>query len=287
MAHSTDGEAPAYDDDFFALIAEGARRSAGEVVPLIKAFFAPASIVDVGGGGGHWAAAFRAIGINDVTTIDGPWVPQSARVIPPEQFREHDLSKPLTLERDFDLALSLEAAEHLPAAAADDLVRVLTEAAPVVIFSAAPPGQGGHGHINEQRASYWVSLFAEHGYACFTDLRSRIWHNQTVEVYYRQNLLCFIRGSELHRWTDRLSEQREPDDPLLDVAHPEMVLLQKSYIDDWEASSVWFKSQAAWFESEAARLHTELEAIINSRGWRTLQKIRRPIRRLKGKKGAK
>jgi len=281
IATTTD-DASVYGDEFFAGIEEGARRSANEVAQLIKQLFAPGSVVDIGGGAGHWAAAMRDAGIADILSVDGPWVPQAARVVPPEQFREHDLSLPLTLERRFDVAMSLETAEHLPPEAAPGLVRALTQAAPIIVFSAALPGQGGDRHINEQRASHWASLFAEHGYACFTDLRSHIWNNESIEVWYRQNLLCFISGSELHRWTDRLNERRNPGDPLLDVAHPDLVLRQKGRIDRAEAYAARLEKDAARLEKDAARLRQEsgqlradlavtrekLGAITNSRLWR-------------------
>ena len=287
LARSNANDSSAYGNDFFAGIAEGARRSANAVVLIIEELFAPRSLIDIGGGAGHWAAAFRAIGVADTLTVDGPWVPQSARVVPAESFREHDLSRPLALERQFDVAMSLEAAEHLSPDAAAGLIRVLTEAAPIVIFSAALPGQGGDGHINEQRASYWAKMFDEQDYACFTDLRSRAWHNEAIEVWYRQNLLCFIRRSELPLWTDRLSEQREPDDPLLDVAHPDLVLRQRGQIDRAE-------TYAARIEKDAARLRSELEqsradlaatrrelvAITSSRVWRGWQKIEPSMQRL-------
>jgi hypothetical protein len=55
--------------------------------------------------------------------------------------------------------MSLECAEHLPAHRAAPLVEWLTKSAPIVVFSAAIPGQGGKGHINEQPPDYWNDLF--------------------------------------------------------------------------------------------------------------------------------
>jgi hypothetical protein len=50
----------------------------------------------------------------------------------------------------FDLALCLEVAEHLPAAAGDSLVRRLASVGARILFSAAIPGQGGRNHVNEK-----------------------------------------------------------------------------------------------------------------------------------------
>jgi len=284
-----------YGATFFAAIEEGSRRSAEAVVPLLIELFAPRSVVDVGSGGGFWAAACLAGGVPDGVAIDGPWVPGAARVVPPERFLEHDLSKPLSLDRTFDLALCLEAAEHLPASAASELVRCLTEAAPVVVFSAALPGQGGVGHINEQPASHWARLFGSRNYLCFSDIRRRIWNNGAVEVWYRQNLLCFVRQSELARWGARLTSPIHPDDPLLDVAHPTLLARHKAMADSREVYSQRLEADVNRLQGDTERLWKELErahwdlqqrqaeldGIRNSTAWRALQLATGPVRRLR------
>jgi SAM-dependent methyltransferase len=60
----------------------------------------------------------------------------------------------------FDLAYCFEVAEHLPPALGDSLVDALCGLAQKVVFSAAPPGQGGVGHINEHPPEYWQAKFA-------------------------------------------------------------------------------------------------------------------------------
>jgi hypothetical protein len=281
-----------YDVTFFAGIEEGSRRSAGTVVPLFIELFSPSSVVDVGGGGGLWAAACLASGVSDVVAIDGPWVPEAARIMPPDRFVEHDLSSPLTLKRTFDLALCLEAAEHLPASAAPELVRALTDAAPVVAFSAALPGQGGDGHINEQPASYWARLFADRNYACFLDLRRRIWNNNAVEVWYRQNLLCFVRQSELARCGASLTSSIRHDDPLLDVVHPDLLVRHKAMAEGREAHAHRLETYVQRLEADVDRLRqaldqtrgelkqhqVELDGIRNSAAWRALRLAIRPVR---------
>jgi hypothetical protein len=272
----------AYGATFFAGIGEGSRRSADVVVPLLLKFFSPHSVVDVGGGGGHWAATCLAGGVADVLAIDGPWVPETARPPSPGRFLEHDLRSPLALNRTFELALCLEAAEHLPAAAAPALVRALTEAAPVVVFSAALPGQGGDGHINEQPASYWARLFAGRDYACFSDLRRRVWNDEAVEVWYRQNLLCFVRRSEAARWSANLTDQIEPDDPLVDVAHPAFLARHKARADGLEAYARQLEADGERLRDELRETRgqlqqrqAELDRIRNSLVWRAAAPVRR------------
>jgi hypothetical protein len=281
MGFETPGGRTPYGPSFFARIDEGSRRSAEAIAPLLLELFSPTSIVDVGAGGGHWAAACLAAGVLDVLAIDGPWAPQSTRQTPAGEFLEHDLSAPLVLDRTFDLALCLETAEHLPASAAPGLVQALTDAAPVVVFSAALPGQGGDGHINEQPASYWAGLFADRGYACFADLRRRIWNDGTAEVWYRQNVLCFVRRSELARWGAGLTAPIAADDPLLDVAHPALLARHKARADDLEAYARRLEGDAERLREALAQTRAELGGVYNSRTWKVSQFVAGPIRRLR------
>ena len=46
-------------------------------------------------------------------------------------------------DRAFDLAVSMEVAEHLPQTCADRYIDLLARLSPVIVFTAAPPGQRG------------------------------------------------------------------------------------------------------------------------------------------------
>jgi hypothetical protein len=93
--------------------------------------------------------------------------------------------------RRFDLACSLEVAEHLSPSVADQLVLALVKAAPVVLFSAAIPRQGGTSHVNEQWASYWAEKFKRHGYVAIDCLRPALHGDRRVDWWYRQNALIY------------------------------------------------------------------------------------------------
>lgn len=66
-----------------------------------------------------------------------------------------------------DLVICTEVAEHLEAEQAPTLCKVLRRHMigpwSQLFFTAAPPGQGGHDHVNEQPMSYWEDLFAREG----------------------------------------------------------------------------------------------------------------------------
>ena len=69
-------------------------------------------------------------------------------MIDADEFRAADLSQPIDLGRRFDVVQSLEVAEHLPSSRASEFIGTLTSHDPLVMFSAAVPGQGGEHHIN-------------------------------------------------------------------------------------------------------------------------------------------
>lgn len=182
-----------YTEQFYRDHRAGALRSARAVVPFVQQLLQPASVVDVGCGSGAWLAAWRENGVTDVRGVDGAYVKPESLAIPAEQFTAHDLTQPLQLERQFDLVMSLEVAEHLPADNAAQFVRTLTTLGPVVLFSAAAPHQGGVEHINEQWPAYWAELFAQADFVAVDCLRRRFWHDAAVEWFYAQNLVLYAR----------------------------------------------------------------------------------------------
>lgn len=167
--------------------------SARKVVPRVMELVRPARVVDVGCGRGGWLRVFLEHGTAEVLGIDGDWVDPAGLHIPADRFRRWDLRRPLEIDGTFDLAVSLEVAEHLPPEQADGFVAALCRLAPAVLFSAAIPHQGGVGHVNEQWPEYWAERFARHGYQPVDVLRRELWDDPEVAWWYAQNLLLFSR----------------------------------------------------------------------------------------------
>lgn len=210
----------AYPETFYSTSWQRASRSARRVVPLLVDLVAPRSGVDVGCGTAAWLEVLRESGVQDVLGVDGSHVTPHLLRIPQELFHVHDLSRPLRLPRQFDLAMSLEVAEHLPGTEASRFVEDLTRLAPVVLFSAAVPGQGGTHHVNEQWPEYWAQLFAARGYQVVDCVRPRIWNDADVEFFYAQNALLFVAADRMDRYPRlKAEEERRRGEPLARV-HP-------------------------------------------------------------------
>jgi len=191
-------KAQLYSKAFFVAQKDRSYRSAKHIVPLIRQIAPIYSVCDVGCGLGMWLRAFLEAGVQDIVGVDGNWVADDSLVIPVSDFRRIDLRESFRLDRCFDLAISIEVAEHLPENRSKSFVEDLTRLAPLVLFSAAIPRQGGTNHLNEQWQSYWAAIFAQHDFDACDILRPLIWNNVEIARWYRQNIILFCRHDFLH-----------------------------------------------------------------------------------------
>jgi SAM-dependent methyltransferase len=156
----------------------------------------PRSLLDVGCGTGTWLKAAQGIGVPEVFGIDGVAVCEGDFLVPKKLFRLINLEHDWKLEQRFEVALCLEVAEHLSAETSPILVRSLVAHADMIFFSAACPGQEGEHHVNCQWPLYWQKLFNQEGFCCDDSPRWRLWEDERIEPWYRQNLLVAIRNTE-------------------------------------------------------------------------------------------
>lgn len=210
-----------YDTQFFQNQVTGSPRVSG-VVRFLCSLLTPKSVVDVGCGVGAWLSAFRDCQIEDVLGLDGDYVDRSLLLIPPDRFQVADLTNNIRLGRRFDLVVSLEVAEHLPAGRAAQFVSDLVALGDVILFSAAIPGQGGTNHLNEQWPEYWQRLFEDRGYKLVDCLRARFWHDPAVPGCYKQNMVLYVAADRLYTSPALQAEcNRETPFPLSAV-HPDV-----------------------------------------------------------------
>jgi SAM-dependent methyltransferase len=212
-----------YTSEFFAAHREGARRSAHVVAALVLGWIPAKSVIDVGCGEGTWLAVFRERGVTEIAGVDGDYIERDKLEIPSECFLSHDLMQPLRLARRFDLAVSLEVAEHLPSESADGFVESLVKLAPVVLFSAAAPFQGGTQHVNEQWPAYWAERFQKHGYLPVDCLRRQLWASDDVQWWYAQNTFLYVAEEYLRR-NPALLQEYQACPTALPLVHPRRYL---------------------------------------------------------------
>ena len=193
----TQSQATPYSDDFFSYINEGSTRSARVIVPLVQAHLPIKSVLDVGCGQGAWLRVWKEQGVATVFGVDGDYVDRAKLLVGQDEFKECNLNETVELGRKFDLVQSLEVAEHLNPEASAQFIDSLTRHGDMVLFSAAPPGQGGKGHINERSYGYWADLFAQRGFVPVDFLRPQIMQNREVEFWYRYNTVLFVREGVL------------------------------------------------------------------------------------------
>jgi SAM-dependent methyltransferase len=219
-----------YDTKFYKSFRESSYSSAREIVPLILRLMPVGSVCDIGCGDGTWLRVFRDEGVADVLGIDGEYVAKDMLQIPADNFRAMDLRQGISLRRSFDLAISLEVAEHLPESRAVSFVEDLTRLAPVILFSAAIPGQGGRDHVNEQWQTYWTAIFAQCGYVACDFLRPKIWKNRRIAYWYRQNALLFCDRRSIETIPELASSPHSLRIPLV---HPEQMSFPDAFRAAW------------------------------------------------------
>ena len=204
-----------YGEDFYEGQAEQSYRSAQVVLGHLFSNYRPRSLVDFGAGAGSWLKAARELGVERLLGIEGPW----ARPLVASsglEYRFQNLEEKVALPERFDLALTVEVAEHLIPERSESFVTDLCAASDLIVFGAALPHQGGNGHINERLHSFWVALFETKDYACIDFFRPALWFQPNVDPWYVQNTFLFARKGD-----PRIKLFSAP--PLYDVHHPKLV----------------------------------------------------------------
>lgn len=184
-----------YDRAYYERSADAKRVTMRHIADSIVRDASPGTLVDVGCGGGFLLSALDARGVAcfgleySQAGID---LCRSAGL----DVRPFDLEHDTFAGYSFDVAVSMEVAEHLPASVADRFVDLLASLAPVVVFTAARPGQVGTDHVNEQPPEYWIERFAARGFApheTLADTWQHEWERLGVIECYRRNLMVFSR----------------------------------------------------------------------------------------------
>jgi SAM-dependent methyltransferase len=248
-----------YTDDFFRWNAQSAAKSARPILELVHRLYRPTSIVDIGCGSGGWLAAAEQIGFTVLRGYDGPWADPARYTSANIDFRPVNLEQDsFEHDRRYDLAMSVEVAEHLSEPRADVIVDLLCAASDVVLFGAAIPMQGGTHHIHERPQTYWIEKFRKRGFEPFDVIRPAIWNDNNIRWWFRQNTILFVKaGSDvLDRDLLRSMEKR-----IWNVVHP--AAFQRK-VRNWRETAAELRSarrEIARLEERERRLQRRVDSL--------------------------
>ena len=166
--------------------------------------YSPESILDIGCGIGAYPLIL-SLNSKSPTIIGIDGLAENSVLLDGDSYfrvdLNHDESVNLIASKikhvSIDLVSCLEVLEHLNNDQALRLVDLMCKSAgSMILFSAAGPGQPGHGHINCRPIEYWLDMFGELG-----------WHPDLVESlslrsmshfsWFRRNLVLLKRSKDI------------------------------------------------------------------------------------------
>ena len=226
------------------------RRGAVAVMNIVERWVDIGTVLDLGCGTGIWLRVMRDGGRRQVFGVDFEATDPADLEVDPDLVLTADLGQRLDLHQRYDLVMCLEAAEHIDAQFADVVVDNCVRHADLILFSAALPGQQGVHHVNEQPPQYWAERFQRHDYTVLDLIRPLIWDDRDIPVWYRQNMLLFVKNGSAQQEALRAWAGMVSSGPLA-VAHPE-------YMRWFSAQAQAATAEAERATAEAARRYTEL-----------------------------
>lgn len=198
---------------------EGTLASAKEVIPLVCKQISPSSVLDVGCGLGVWLKIWKERGVSKILGIDGKHININDLLIEKEEFMCLDLNNGFSIKSKFDLVTCLEVAEHIRPESSISLIDSLCKSGDIILFSAAIPGQEGTLHLNEQYPNYWINLFSKNNFEAYDFLRDKIWDNDLISFWYRQNILLFINKNVKSQFSFTAIEYKK----INTIVHPSLL----------------------------------------------------------------
>lgn len=158
-----------YDEGFMSRNWEHKRQQNLNLARIMYEHFEPKSVVDFGCGIGSYLEVFKSNGC-DVRGFEYGYdaaKPQYDKVGLREEITFGDVTKQISVDKKYDLAICIEVAEHIPTSKSDVLIDNIVNSVSDdgnIFFTAALPGQGGTGHINCQPKSFWIDKFLQRGW---------------------------------------------------------------------------------------------------------------------------
>jgi hypothetical protein len=148
--------------------------------------YKPESVVDFGCGPGHYCKFLSSLGCivegyDGVTGFD---------IFPVNPI---NLAAPLVHIKKYELVLCLEVGEHIPKEYEDIFIKNLLDSMDkTLILSWAIPGQGGMGHVNEQRNEYVIEKLTKLGLK-FLEKETMELRGSSTLTHFKNTILVFVK----------------------------------------------------------------------------------------------
>jgi len=163
----------------------------------IVSMFHPDKVVDYGCGAGWILYYLMHGGVDNVLGIEpNPEIEDIAPDSIKKFIQAKDLAKPVFTGFSHDVAICMEVAEHIHEVDSNQLIKNICQDAPVLFFTAAPPGQGGYSHFNEKPQSYWEKKIKREGMLIDpvdTATAAGFLRKAKAKSWYIDNLMIFKR----------------------------------------------------------------------------------------------
>jgi SAM-dependent methyltransferase len=161
----------------------------GRFADRIVADIAPRRVLDAGCALGLLVEALRERGVEAFGLDLSPYAIEHAHDSVKAFCRTGSITG--DLGGDFDLIVSIEVVEHMPAREAEEAIANICAHTSDVLFSSSPVDHREPTHINVQQPEYWAEQFARHGF--FRDVDYDASFIQPWAVRFRK------RAEPLHR----------------------------------------------------------------------------------------
>lgn len=180
-----------YNDEFFEWHVKYAHEYQVKTFAWFIEKYQPKSVIDFGCGIGSYLQSAYNKGIK----VKGFEISESAEKYTHGSIQPFiyymDCTKPI-YTGTYDCALSFETAEHIDPAGTDQFIDNIKRAAgKYILFTAAPPGQEGCGHINMHPREWWVEKFNLPVNETMTKEISEAWAEIGCPAYISSNLIVF------------------------------------------------------------------------------------------------
>lgn len=152
------------------------------------------SVVDFGCGLGYYLEGFKNSGVPTIKGFEVSY--DNAKQYISENIIDNISQGDVMTEINcgtFELSMSIEVAEHILPEKSDIFVKNLANSSSkYIMLTAAPPGQGGVCHINEQPMEYWKDKLRNNGFEFSQEDTSKI-RAEVNKLPYRGKYFSLIK----------------------------------------------------------------------------------------------